>query len=66
MEVIYGMYTGDDNDLGKIHLKFIKSTLGFRKQTPTLVKYGDTGRFPLIIVLPHKSFFFNLCKDSTP
>ena len=43
-------YTGDSvNDLEKIHLKFIKSTLGVRKQTPTLAIYGDTGRFPLII-----------------
>ena len=43
-------YTGDSvNDLEKIHLKFIKSTLGVRKQTPTPAIYGDTGRFPLII-----------------
>ena len=43
-------YTGDDvNDLEKIHLKFIKSILGVRKQTPTPAIYGDTGRFPLII-----------------
>ena len=43
-------YTSDSvNDLEKIHLKFIKSTLGVRKQTPTPVIYGDTGRFPLII-----------------
>ena len=43
-------YTGDSvNDLEKIHLKFIKSTLGARKQTPTPVIYGNTGRFPLII-----------------
>ena len=43
-------YTGDDvNDLEKIHLKFFKSTLGVRKQTPTPAIYGDTGRFPLII-----------------
>ena len=35
-------YTGDSvNDLEKIHLKFIKSTLGVRKQTPTPVIYGD-------------------------
>ena len=36
-------------DLEKIHLQFIKSTLGVRKQTPTPAIYGDTGRFPLII-----------------
>ena len=43
-------YTGDSViDLEKIHLKFIKSTLGVRKQTPTPAIYGDTGRFPLII-----------------
>ena len=43
-------YTGDDvTDLEKIRLKFIKSTLGVRKQTPTPAIYGDTGRFPLII-----------------
>ena len=43
-------YTGDSvNDLEKIHLKFIKSTLGVRKQTPTPAIYGDTGRVPLII-----------------
>ena len=44
------LYTGDSvNDLEKIHLKFIKSTLGARNQTPTPVIYGNTGRFPLII-----------------
>ena len=43
-------YTGDDvNDLEKIHLKFIKSTLGVRKQAPTPEIYADTGRSPLII-----------------
>ena len=43
-------YTGDDvNDLEKIHLKFIQSTLGARKPTPSPAIYGDTGRFPLII-----------------
>ena len=43
-------YTGDSgNDLEKIHLKFIKSTLGVRKQTPTPAIYGGIGRFPLII-----------------
>ena len=47
--VIVMLYCDDDNDLEKIHLKFIKSTLGVRKQTPTPAIYGDTGRFPLII-----------------
>ena len=43
-------YTGDDvNNLEKIHLKFIKSTLGVRRKTPTPAIYEDTGRFPLII-----------------
>ena len=43
-------YTGDDiNDLEKIHLKFVKSALGVRKQTPTPAIYGDTGRFTLMI-----------------
>ena len=43
-------YTGDDNnELENIHLNFIKSTLDFRKLTPTPAIYGDTGRFPLII-----------------
>ena len=43
-------YTGDAvYDLEKIHLKFNKSTLGVRKQTPTPAIYGDTRRFPLII-----------------
>ena len=43
-------YTGDSvYDLENIHLKFIKSTLGVRKQTPTPAIYGDTGRFQLII-----------------
>ena len=33
-------YTGDSvSDLEKIHLKFIKSTLGVRKQTPTPAIY---------------------------
>ena len=43
-------YTGDSvNYLEKIHLKFIKSTLGVRQQTSSPAIYGDTGRFPLII-----------------
>ena len=47
---IYIWYTGDSvNDLEKIHPKFIKSTLGVGKQTPTPAIYGDTGRFRLII-----------------
>ena len=45
-------YTGDSvNNLEKIYLKFITSTLGVRTQTPTPAIYGDTGRFPLIIIL---------------
>ena len=36
MEVIYGIQEK------KIHLKFIKSTLGVRMQTPTPAIYGDT------------------------
>ena len=43
-------YTGESvNDLEKNHLKFIKSTLGVRKETPTPAIYGDTRRLPLII-----------------
>ena len=46
--MVYHIYDSV-NVLEKIHLKFIKSTLGVRKQTPTPAIYGDTGRFPLII-----------------
>ena len=42
MQVIL-WYTDDSvNDLEKIHLKFNKSTLGVRKQTPTPAIYCDT------------------------
>ena len=41
-------YASDISDK-KLHLKFIKSILGVRKQTPTPAIYGDTERFPLII-----------------
>ena len=34
----------------KILIKFIKLTLGVRKQTSTPAIYGDTGRFALIIM----------------
>ena len=45
-DIWYTWYTDDDvNDPEKFHLKFIKSTLGVRKQTPTPAIYGDTGRF---------------------
>lgn len=30
------------------HLKYMKSTLGVKKQSPSLGVYGDTGRFPLL------------------
>ena len=49
MQVIYGIPVIVLTIWKKIHLKFIKSTLGVRKQTPTPAIYGDTGRFPLII-----------------
>ena len=43
-------YTGDSvNDLEKIHLKFIKATLGVRKQTLTPALYWTQDGFPLII-----------------
>ena len=48
MEVIYSTQAMMLTIWKKIHLKFIKSTLGVRKQTPTPEIYGDTGRFPLI------------------
>ena len=49
MEVIYGIQAMMLTICKKIHLKFIKSTLGVRKQTHTPAIYGDTGQFPLII-----------------
>ena len=50
MQVIYIWFSGDSvYDFEKIHPKFIKSTLGVKKQTPTPALYCDTEQFPLII-----------------
>ena len=34
-------------DLERVHLKFLKSILGFSQSTPTAAILGETGRFPL-------------------
>ena len=39
----------EQNDFEKIHLSYLKNMLGVRRQTPTLVIYGDTGHFPLLL-----------------
>ena len=43
-------YIGDSAyDLGKIHIKCIKSTLRKQAPSPAIYMYDDTGRLPLII-----------------
>ena len=37
------------NDMEKVQIRYLKSVLGVRKQTPTLAVYTETGRFPLMI-----------------
>ena len=36
-------------EIESVQLKFMKSVLGVRQQTPTLALYGETGRFPLYL-----------------
>ena len=43
------------DSLEKLHLRFLKSTLGVRPQTPTAAVLGDLGRFPLHIRLQTKA-----------
>ena len=37
------------NDMEKVQIRYLKSLLGVRKQTPTLAVYAETGRFPLMV-----------------
>ena len=37
------------NDMEKVQIRYLKSLLGVRKQTPTLAVYAETGRFPLVV-----------------
>ena len=46
-EILYN--SREQNDFEKIHLSYLKNMLGVRRQTPTLVIYGDTGHFPLLL-----------------
>ena len=51
-----------------LHLRFLKTTLGVRPQTPTAAVYGDLGRFPLNIRLNLCciKYWLKLCnKDNT-
>lgn len=45
---IWGVYKIAE-DLDKIQLRFIKSALGVKTSTATVMVYGETGRFPLTI-----------------
>ena len=41
--------------IDKIHIKFCKTLLGVRAQTPNFAVYGDLGRFPLSVIAKERS-----------
>ncbi len=46
------------DSLETLHLRFLKSTLGVRPQTPTVAVLGDLGRYPLHIKLQIMAVIF--------
>ena len=45
---IWGFYKSDD--IGKVHMRFLKQVLGVRKQTSNIAVYRELGRFPLVVL----------------
>jgi len=45
-------------DVDKLHIRFLKSLLGVKKQTPNSAVYGEIGRFPLSVICKLRSLKF--------
>jgi hypothetical protein len=53
---VWGVY--NFKDIEKIHIKFCKSLLGVKAQTPNYAVYGELGRFPLYLVGKERAIKF--------
>ena len=51
---VWGIY--DIKIIDRIHIKFCKSILGVRQQTPNSAVYGALGRFPLSVICKERAF----------
>ncbi|XP_053386465.1 uncharacterized protein LOC128550759 [Mercenaria mercenaria] len=50
---VWGIY--DFKEIDKLHIKFCKTILGVRQQTPNLAVYGELGRFPLSVICKQRA-----------
>ena len=55
---VCGIY--DMKEIDKVHIKFCKSILGVRPQTPNLAVFGELGRLPLSLLAKERSFKYLL------
>ena len=53
---VWGVYNYKDVD--KLHIRFLKSLLVVKKQTPNSAVYGEFGRFPLSVICKLRSLKF--------
>ena len=44
--------------IDRIHIKFCKTILGVRQQTPNEAVYGELGRYPLSVICKERAFKF--------
>jgi len=45
-------------DIDKLHLKYCKTILGLRPQTPNIAVFGELGRFPLSVICKERTLKF--------
>ena len=53
---VWGIY--DIKSIGRLHIKFCKTILGVRQQTPNSAVYGELGRYPLSAICNERAFKF--------
>ena len=53
---VWGIY--DIKSIDRIHIKFCKTILGVRQQTPNSAVYGELGRYPLSVICKERAFKF--------
>ena len=53
---VWGIY--NFKEVEKLHIRFLKATLGVKSQTPTFALFGETGRFPLAVICKERSVKF--------
>ena len=52
------VYNYDIKNINRIHIKFCKSILGLRQQTPNSAVYGELGRYPLSVICKERELNF--------